>query len=179
MLLDGRALAQLDKAAVRQQIGVVPQDAALATGSLLENIAGGHAEITEEDAWRAAEAAGLADDIRAMPMGMQTVVSDGLGRFLAGNVSASCLPEHWLGDRELWCWMKRRLLDNTAQATVAASLGALQATCIVVAHRLSTIQHADQIIVLVDGGVVQQGTFDELVEIEGPFRDLASRQTAD
>ena len=70
-------------------------------------------------------------------------------------------------------------LDNTAQATVAASLGALQATCIVVAHRLSTIQHADQIIVLVDGGVVQQGTFDELVEIEGPFRDLASRQTAD
>ena len=180
VLVDGRSLAQLDKVAVRRQIGVVPQDAALATGSLLENIIGGRPDLTEDDAWGAAEQAGLAEDIRAMPMGMQTVVSDGAGTFSGGQRQRVMLARA-LARRPKIVVLDEATsaLDNTAQATVAASMAALGATRIVVAHRLSTIRDADQIVVLVDGEVSQVGTFDELVAVPGAFRDLAARQTVE
>ena len=180
VLVDGRSLAQLDKVAVRRQIGVVPQDAALATGSLLENIIGGRPDLTEDDAWGAAEQAGLGEDIRAMPMGMQTVVSDGAGTFSGGQRQRVMLARA-LARRPKIVVLDEATsaLDNTAQATVAASMAALGATRIVVAHRLSTIRDADQIVVLVDGEVSQVGTFDELVAVPGAFRDLAARQTVE
>ena len=179
VLLDGRALSQLDKVAVRQQLGVVPQDAALITGSLLENIIGANPEVTEQDAWRAAEQAGLADDIRAMPMGMQTVVSDGAGTFSGGQRQRVMLARALARKPRIVVLDEATsALDNNAQGIVARSLHELGATRIVVAHRLSTIRQADQIIVLVDGRVVQAGTYDELVSVEGTFRDLASRQSA-
>lgn len=180
VLFDGRALAQLDKVAVRQQIGVVPQDAALATGSLLENIIGTNPNLTEEDAWRAAEQAGLASDIREMPMGMQTVVADGAGTFSGGQRQRIMLARALAREPRIVVLDEATsALDNTAQAVVARSLDNLGATRIVVAHRLSTIIHADQIVVLVDGKVAQVGTYEELVAQPGPFQDLATRQTAE
>lgn len=180
VLYDGRALAQLDKVAVRQQVGVVPQDAALTTGSLLDNIIGKNPNLTEEDAWRAAEQAGLADDIRAMPMGMQTVVSDGAGTFSGGQRQRIMLARALVREPRIVILDEATsALDNNAQATVARSLESLGATRIVVAHRLSTIRGADQIVVLVDGSVVQKGTYEELIAEDGTFRQLAARQTTE
>ncbi len=180
VLLDGRALAQLDKVAVRQQVGVVPQEAALRTGSLLDNIIGDNADLTEEDAWRAAEQAGLADDIREMPMGMQTIVSDGGGTFSGGQRQRVMLARALARQPRIVVLDEATsALDNTAQARVAESLAAIGATRVVVAHRLSTIVHANQIIVLVDGSVEQSGTYDELLAVDGPFKELAARQVAE
>ena len=89
VMYDGRPLDRLGAEAVRREIGVVTQSAQLSTGSILENIVGA-STLTEDDAWQAAELAGIADDIRAMPMGLRTPVSDGAATFSGVRSSGSC-----------------------------------------------------------------------------------------
>ena len=176
---DGQDLAELDVAAVRRQLGVVLQDARLLPGAtIFDNIAGAR-RCTLDDAWAAARAAGLADDIEEMPMGMHTFVAEGAKTFSGGQrqrlLVARALvarPSVVLLD-EATSW-----LDNRTQQQVAASVGVLHATRIVIAHRLSTIMHADRIYVLAKGVLAQSGTYEELMSVPGPFAELARRQVA-
>ncbi|MBD2462684.1 NHLP bacteriocin export ABC transporter permease/ATPase subunit [Oscillatoria sp. FACHB-1407] len=175
---DGQDLAGLDVAAVRRQLGVVLQNGRINAGSIFENIASG-ALISLDEAWAAAENSGLADDIRAMPMQMHTIISEG-GTNLSGGqrqrlVIARALA---LQPRILLLDEATSALDNRTQAIVSQSLDRLKATRIVIAHRLSTIRNADRIYVLEAGRVVQQGTFDELAHQPGLFAQLISRQIA-
>lgn len=174
---DGRDLCHLDRPSVRRQIGTVLQDSGLQPGSLLENIIGAAGTYTVDDAWRAARLAGVEADIRAMPMQLLTPVSDQATTFSGGQVQririAAALvrsPRFVLLD-EATSW-----LDAASQATVMEGIESLAATRIVVAHRLSTIRSADRIYVLEGGKICQQGTFSQLNEEDGPFRDLARRQ---
>ncbi|MBD2463075.1 NHLP bacteriocin export ABC transporter permease/ATPase subunit [Oscillatoria sp. FACHB-1407] len=173
---DGQDLAGLNVAAVRRQLGVVLQNGRINSGSIFENIASG-ALITLDEAWTAAENSGLADDIRAMPMQMHTVISEG-GTNLSGGqrqrlVIARALA---LKPRILLLDEATSALDNKTQAIVSQSLDKLKVTRVVVAHRLSTIRHADRIYVLEAGQVVQQGRFDELASQPGLFAQLINRQ---
>jgi ATP-binding cassette subfamily C protein len=175
---DGQDLAGLDVAAVRRQLGVVLQNGRISAGSMFENIASG-ALITLEEAWTAAENSGLANDIRAMPMQMHTIVSEG-GTNLSGGqrqrlVIARALA---LQPRILLLDEATSALDNKTQSIVSQSLDRLNVTRIVIAHRLSTIRNADRIYVLEAGRVVQQGKFDELAHQPGLFAQLIKRQTA-
>jgi ATP-binding cassette subfamily C protein len=173
---DGHALESLDVRAVRRQIGVVLQSSRLLAGDVLTNIAGGR-ELTLDDAWYAARLAGMEDDIREMPMGMQTVVSEGGSTFSGGQRQRLLIARAIAGQpRVLFFDEATSALDNRVQAEVADAIAGLRATRIVIAHRLSTIRRADRIVVLVDGRVVQEGTFDDLLTQEGPFRELAARQ---
>lgn len=175
---DGKSLERIDSAALRRQIGVVTQSAQLASGSLLQNIIGSSA-LTEADAWLAAERAGIAADIRAMPMGMQTLVSDGAATFSGGQKQRILLARALVRKpRILVLDEATSALDNATQAAVAESLEALGATRIVVAHRLSTIRNADRIIVVEGGQVVEQGSYEELVNAGGVFARLVARQVA-
>lgn len=175
--LDGRDLASLDIAAVRRQIGVVTQDGRLMSGSIFENIStsGIH---TMEDAWEAARAAGLADDIDHMPMGMHTVVSEG-GSNLSGGQRQRLLIARALVLKPAILIFDEATsaLDNRTQAIVTDSLKRLKATRILVAHRLSTIRGADRIYVIEKGRVVQEGRYSELAGEPGLFARLVSRQT--
>lgn len=176
---DGQDLAGLDVAAVRRQLGVVLQNGRINAGSIFENIASG-ALITLDEAWTAAENSGLADDVRAMPMQMHTIISEG-GTNLSGGqrqrlVIARALA---LQPRILLLDEATSALDNRTQAIVSQSLDRLKVTRVVIAHRLSTIRNADRIYVLEAGRVVQQGTFNELAHQPGLFAQLVSRQIAE
>ncbi|MFN6539978.1 MAG: NHLP bacteriocin export ABC transporter permease/ATPase subunit [Nostoc sp. EkiNYC01] len=173
---DGQELTGLDIHAVRRQIGVVLQNSRLMSASIFENIASG-ALVTIDEAWEAARMAGLADDIQAMPMGMHTVVSEGGGNISGGQRQRLLIARALvLKPRILLFDEATSALDNKTQAIVSESLDRLKVTRIVIAHRLSTIHNADRIYVLQNGRVVEQGSFERLVNQQGPFAQLMMRQ---
>ena len=175
---DGFDLSGFDLEAFRQQIGVVTQDAALVSGTILENIVGVDSSLTEDDAWAAAELASVADDIRAMPMGMNTAVGEDLALLSGGQAQRLLIAAALVRKpRLLLLDEATNSLDNTTQASIVANIGRILMSRIVVAHRLTTIRGADRIYVMSAGKVVQEGSFDELAAIPGKFRDLVARQT--
>ncbi|WP_249150668.1 NHLP bacteriocin export ABC transporter permease/ATPase subunit [Bradyrhizobium sp. JYMT SZCCT0180] len=176
VFLDGKAIDTLDISAVRRQLGVVLQNGKLATGSLYDNICGG-VQLPLDQAWEAARLAGLEDDIKAMPMGMNTVVAEGVNTLSGGQRQRIMIARAVARrPRVLLFDEATSALDNQSQAIVSNSLGNLNVTRIVIAHRLSTVRQADRIIVLVDGKVVQTGSYDELSNTPGMFASFAKRQ---
>ncbi len=176
---DDRDLEHLDRQSVRSQLGVVVQDVPLQPGNILENIIGIGGDLSVEDAWRAARLADVEYDIVAMPMGMFTPVGDNASTFSGGQMQririAAALARN---PRVLFLDEATSWLDTDSQARVIRGIESLSATRIVIAHRLSTIRNADRIYVLQDGHVAQEGTFEELLRQDGPFRGLAERQMA-
>ena len=143
---------------------------------MMEAIAGG-AVIQEDEAWQAAELAGLADDIRAMPMGMHTVIPDGGGTLSGGQKQRVAIARALVRKPRLLIFDEATsALDNHSQAVVTQSLDELSVTRIVIAHRLSTIRHADRIIVMESGQVKEQGTYETLMAQGGLFKRLMERQ---
>ncbi|WP_328765270.1 MULTISPECIES: NHLP bacteriocin export ABC transporter permease/ATPase subunit [unclassified Streptomyces] len=177
VLYDGQELAALDQAAVRRQCGVVLQNAQPFSGSIFDCIRGSGTYSLEE-AGEAAALAGLAEDIKAMPMGMHTVLSDGGGTVSGGQRQRLMIAQALIGKpRILFLDEATSALDNEAQRVVIESTRALRATRIVIAHRLSTVLDADRVIVMADGRIAQQGTPAELLaDAAGPFHELVRRQ---
>ena len=177
ILYDGKDLAGLELSYVRKQIGMVRQNGRLFAGSLLENILGAK-RGTIKDAWQAAELSGIANDIRALPMGMHTVVTEGAAAFSGGQVQRILLARALVGRPKLLILDEATsALDNVSQAAISEKIGALGATRIVVAHRLSSIRKADIIMFIDDGQVQESGTYDELIQRGGKFAEFAARQT--
>ena len=175
---DGQDVAALDARMLRQQMGVVLQVSRVLPTDIYRNIVGVSARSIEE-AWRAAEEAGLAEDIRRMPMGMHTYVSEG-GGTMSGGQRQRLLIARALVNRPKIMFLDEATsaLDNKAQATVTESMDKLEATRVVIAHRLSTIANADKICFLDAGKIAEMGTYDELMEQDGQFAALARRQMA-
>ncbi|MED5562426.1 MAG: ATP-binding cassette domain-containing protein, partial [Cyanobacteriota bacterium] len=175
---DDQPLNGLRIESLRRQIGTVLQSNTLFSGSLMEAIAGG-CLINQEDAWAAAEMAGLADDIREMPMGLQTIVSEGGGTLSGGQRQRIAIARALVRQPRILIFDEATsALDNHTQGIVSRSLETLSITRLVIAHRLSTIRHADRIIVLEKGQVQQQGTFESLMNEAGLFARLMERQVA-
>lgn len=176
ILYDGQDLSSLDIAAVRRQCGVVLQSAKTPTGTIFKAIAGAQ-NFSIEEAWEAAEMAGLREDIEAMPMGMHTVLSE--SATLSGGqrqrlVIAQALIRR---PRILFFDEATSALDNETQRMVTDSTKKLHATRIVIAHRLSTVLDADKVIVLSEGRVAECGSPGELLDDPNSiFRNLVRRQ---
>ena len=173
---DGQDLRTLDLGALRRQLSTVLQNGRVFSGSIQLNIAGA-AHLTQDEIWEAARAAGLADDIEAMPMGMFTYVAEG-GVTLSGGQRQRLLIARALSTKPAILLFDEATsaLDNRTQAKVMQSLEALNATRVVIAQRLSTVRAADRIYVLEDGRVAQQGSYDDLMSRPGLFKRLAERQ---
>jgi len=177
VLYDGRDLRELDLPAVRRQIGVVLQHGRVSSGPILEHIVGLAAGATEEDAWAAAEIAGLADDIRRLPMGMWTRLGSD-GHTLSGGQVQRLLVARAVAGRPpvLVLDEATSALDDATQRAVIAGIARTTATRIVIAHRLSTIEGADWIYVLDGGRVVGEGTYRHLLRANRRFAELVEHQ---
>jgi ATP-binding cassette subfamily C protein len=178
VLYDGQDLAALDQSAVRRQCGVVLQHAQPFTGSIMDVICGTE-PYTPEEVMAAAEMAGLAEDIRRMPMGLHTIVS-GSGAISGGQRQRLMIAQALIRrPRILFFDEATSALDNETQRTVIESTKALNATRVVIAHRLSTVLDADRVIVMEDGKVAQQGPPAQLLaDTGGRLHELVRRQLA-
>ncbi|MEA1648123.1 NHLP bacteriocin export ABC transporter permease/ATPase subunit [Nitrospirillum sp. BR 11164] len=174
---DGQDLAGLDLGAVRRQLGVVLQNGKLIPGPLSSNIIGASARLTVDDAWEAARLAGLDQDIRAMPMGMHTVIAEGAGVISGGQKQRLMIARAIAGRPRILLFDEATsALDNATQAIVTDSVRGLRATRVVIAHRLSTIMEADRIFVMDQGRLAENGSYADLIAQGGVFADLARRQ---
>lgn len=171
---------KVDARSLRQHIGSVMQDGKLFLGDIFNNITVSTPDATLDDAWEAAELAGIADDIRKMPMGMQTLVTEGSGGMSGGQRQRLLIARAVCGKRRILMFDEATsALDNVTQKHVSDSLESLKCTRIVVAHRLSTVRHCDRILVVDGGRIAEEGTYEDLLERDGLFAELVARQRLD
>ena len=173
---DGKDINNLDLRSLRHKIGVVMQDGKLFQGDIFSNIIISAPRLTLDDAWEARKA-GMAEDIQRMPMGMFTLISEGTGGISGGQrqrllIARAIAPK----PKVLMFDEATSALDNMTQKIVSDSLDTLNCTRIVIAHRLSTIKNCDRIIVLDNGKIIEDGTYDELILKNGIFTELVKRQ---
>ncbi len=176
---DGRDLRELNLKQVRRRIGTVPQSIRLHPLDIWDNIVAHEQLATTEQVWQAVRSASIESEVKAMPMGLMTMVGSS-GAVLSGGESQRVMiarslfanPRVMLFD-EATSW-----LDNAGQAEVMRNLALLSSTRIVIAHRLSTLEQADRIYVLKAGRVVETGSFEDLMKIDGTFKRLVQRQLA-
>ena len=173
-------VANVDVHSLRRHIGTVMQNSRLFHGDIFSNIILSSPASTEEDAWRAAQMAGIDEDIKNMPMGMHTIISEGGGGISGGQRQRLIIARAVCGNRKILILDEATsALDNVTQKHVADSLACLNATRIVVAHRLSTVQNCDRIFVVDGGKIAESGTYEELISKNGVFAELVARQQID
>lgn len=177
---DGKDLNSIDLKSLRRKMGVVMQNGKLFQGDVYSNIVISAPWLTQKEAWEAAELAGIAEDIRHMPMGMNTLISEGTGGISGGQrqrlmIARAIAPK----PKILMFDEATSALDNLTQKKVSESLDTLKCTRIVIAHRLSTIRQCDRIIVLDKGKIIEDGNYQELIDKGGYFARLVERQRLD
>ena len=177
---DGKDIKKLDVKSLRRKIGSVTQDGSLFPADIFSNIIISAPQLTLDDAWAAAELAGIADDIRAMPMQMHTVIAEGQGGVSGGQKQRIMIARAVAPKPKILMFDEATsALDNKTQKQVSDALDAMKCTRIVIAHRLSTIKNCDRILMLEGGKVVEDGTYDELIALNGRFAQLVERQRLD
>ena len=176
----GSDVNALDLSSLRHNIGTVMQDSDLFQGDIYSNITISAPKATMEDAWEAAENAGIAEDIREMPMQMHTLISAGQGGISGGQKQRILIARALVGKPRILIFDEATsALDNITQRHISNALDKLKCTRIVIAHRLSTVRHCSRILVLDDGVIAEDGTYDELLARNGIFAELVKRQRTD
>ena len=176
---DGRDLKHLNLKQVRRMIGTVPQAVRLHPQDIWDNIVAHHEGARPEEVWKAARAAEIEHGIKAMPMGMMTMVGSSSSVLSGGESQRVTIARSLVGNRRIMLLDEAtNWLDNDSQAEVMQNLALLTTTRIVIAHRLSTLEQADCIHVLKAGKIVESGSFSELMDVDGVFRNLVRRQIA-
>ena len=180
VLFDNINIEDVDLSSLRRNIGTVMQNGVLFHADIFSNIIISCPTLKEEDAWAAAEIANIADDIRDMPMGMKTVISEGQGGISGGQKQRIMIARAIVHKPKVLIFDEATsALDNKTQKSISDSISRLNCTRIVIAHRLSTIKSADRIIMLEGGRIIETGNYQELIDKKGKFAELVERQRLD
>lgn len=175
ILLDGVPLAEISKEWLRDQLGYVTQESFLFNTTLRENLLLARHDATDEELWAALEAANAASFVRAHPEGLDTIAGERGSRFSGGEKQRLSIARALLKNPPLLLLDEATsALDNRTERLVQQALENLRAerTCFVIAHRLSTVRQANRICVLDRGTLVEQGTHDELLALNGAYAKL-------
>lgn len=174
---DGKDLKKIDLKSLRQKIGAVMQNGKLFPADIYSNITLTAPHLSLDEAWEAADIAGIADDIRKMPMGMRTLISEGQGGVSGGQKQRLLIARAIAPKPKILIFDEATsALDNITQKQISDALDEMKCTRIVIAHRLSTIKQCNRIILISDGKIAEDGTYEELMAAGGDFADLVSRQ---
>ena len=180
VLVDGHDVKEVDPSSLRRKIGTVMQNGTLFHADILSNIIISNPSLGVDDAWAAAEIANIADDIREMPMGMKTVISEGQGGISGGQKQRIMIARAIVHHPKILIFDEATsALDNRTQKSITESIDRLKCTRIVIAHRLSTIKSADRIIMLEGGKIIEEGNYEALIAKKGKFAELVDRQRLD
>lgn len=180
ILFDNKNIENINLSSLRKNIGTVMQNGTLFHADIYSNIIISCPTLSEEDAWAAAEIANIADDIREMPMGMKTVISEGQGGISGGQKQRIMIARAIVHKPKILIFDEATsALDNKTQKSISESINKLNCTRIIIAHRLSTIKNADRIIMLEGGKIIEEGSYDSLIAKKGKFAELVDRQRLD
>ncbi len=175
---DGLDLRHLNLKQLRRKIGTVPQSVGIHPQDIWDNMVGHHEDLKSDEIWKAARTAEIEKQIKSMPMGMMTMVGTSGGVLSGGESQRVTIARSVVRNPRIMLFDEAtNWLDNESQAQVMNNLTALTSTRVVIAHRLSTLEKADRIYVMKSGKVVQNGSFKELMEVDGVFKELVKRQT--
>ncbi|MBE6014617.1 MAG: ATP-binding cassette domain-containing protein [Lachnospiraceae bacterium] len=177
---DGININDINLSSLRKNMGTVTQKGTLFHADIFSNIIISSPNLKEKEAWEAAEIANIAEDIRNMPMGMHTIISEGQGSISGGQKQRIMIARAIVHKPKILIFDEATsALDNVTQQSISESISNLNCTRIVIAHRLSTIQNADRIVMLEGGRIIEDGSFAELIKLGGKFSELVKRQRLD
>ena len=175
---DDIGMDRLNIPELRRRMGVVLQDGGLISGTILDNIKAGNRDLTNEELDRILDEVGLKEDINALQMGILTPISEEWSTISGGQKQRILIARAIAGNPDILLMDEATSsLDNITQKYVCESLEKHNITRIVIAHRLSTVVNCDRIIVMDNGQIREQGTYEELMARKGVFYQLAVDQT--
>lgn len=175
IIIDGKDITKLTRESLRKNIGIVAQDVFLFTGTIRDNIAYGNLEATEEEIIEAAKRANIHEFILGMEDGYDTYIGERGVRLSGGQKQRVSIARAFLKNPPILILDEATsALDNATELHIQRSLEELSRgrTSIIVAHRLSTIKNADEIVVLTDEGIAEQGSHQQLLNLDGIYAEL-------